>query len=521
MPYSVEQSASCPVSRPWGVIKDDGGVMGCHATQADAEAQQAALYASEPQAKYESIDFSPPQGVREEAKRGLEWRKEHNRGGTAVGVARARDLSNGKSISPETARRMKAYFDRHEVDKQGEGFSPSEDGFPSAGRIAWALWGGDPGQAWANKLVRQMNAEDNAKGSIVAEASANELKLYGPIGYPGVTAQQVKQQLDAADPQRPLLVRIDSEGGSVFDGMSIYDAIAGWPGGSRVVIESAAFSIASFIAMAGESVEITENGYVMIHSPYTLTEGDREDHRKTAELLDKLESSMLAAYSERTGKTADEVKQIMQSETWYTANDAKAAGLVDSVLSSRKQSRTIESQFKMPTRVLASLKVSGDPVGDRSVPKEMTTMATEKVAATAKGIKAKFGKAVSDKLIVKAMEEEMTMEDVAELLMEELKMENEELKMQLAATQEEMAKMKAEYDEEKMKSQEPKEEPAMKARVGVRPVASSVAPIVNAKARWNDAIAVYTAKGMDKASAVRRVNRENPGLREQMLRDRV
>lgn len=88
---------------------------------------------------YEDIDFTPPGGVRNEAARGLEWRREFGRGGTAVGVARARDLSNGTAISPETARRMKAYFDRHEVDKQGEGFRPGEAGFPSAGRIAWAL----------------------------------------------------------------------------------------------------------------------------------------------------------------------------------------------------------------------------------------------------------------------------------------------------------------------------------------------------------------------------------------------
>jgi len=87
----------------------------------------------------EDIDFTPPEGVREEAKRGLAWRDEFNRGGTAVGVARARDLSNGKSISPDTAKRMKAYFDRHEIDKQGKGYRPGEDGFPSAGRIAWAL----------------------------------------------------------------------------------------------------------------------------------------------------------------------------------------------------------------------------------------------------------------------------------------------------------------------------------------------------------------------------------------------
>ena len=112
-------------------------------------------------AKYDHIDFTPPSGVRDEAAKGLAWRDEFNRGGTAVGVARARDLSNGTNISPDTAKRMASYFARHEVDKQGEGFSPGEDGFPSAGRIAWALWGGDPGQAWANKLTTQIDAADN------------------------------------------------------------------------------------------------------------------------------------------------------------------------------------------------------------------------------------------------------------------------------------------------------------------------------------------------------------------------
>lgn len=104
------------------------------------------------------IDFTPPEGVRKEAAKGLEWRREYNRGGTAIGVARARDLSNGAKISPSTARRMKAYFDRHEVDKKGQGWSQGEDGFPSAGRVAWALWGGDHGRSWANSLVEQMNA---------------------------------------------------------------------------------------------------------------------------------------------------------------------------------------------------------------------------------------------------------------------------------------------------------------------------------------------------------------------------
>jgi len=120
-------------------------------------------------AKYDHIDFTPPAGVREEAQKGLDWRSEYGRGGTEVGVARGRDLSNGVNISPDTARRMKAYFDRHEIDKQGEGWSPGQDGFPSNGRIAWALWGGDPGYAWARKLVEQLNAADEENRSMAIE----------------------------------------------------------------------------------------------------------------------------------------------------------------------------------------------------------------------------------------------------------------------------------------------------------------------------------------------------------------
>lgn len=93
----------------------------------------------------------PTESMAAEAKRGLDWREEYGRGGTAVGVARARDISNRVNLSDETIGRMVSYFARHEVDKQGQGWSPSEEGYPSAGRIAWALWGGDPGKSWAEK----------------------------------------------------------------------------------------------------------------------------------------------------------------------------------------------------------------------------------------------------------------------------------------------------------------------------------------------------------------------------------
>jgi len=96
-----------------------------------------------------------PQGAQDEAERGLAWRREFGRGGTEVGIARARDISNGVDLSMDTVRRMNSYFARHEVDKQGEGFRPGEPGYPSNGRVAWALWGGDPAQTWAARLVAQ------------------------------------------------------------------------------------------------------------------------------------------------------------------------------------------------------------------------------------------------------------------------------------------------------------------------------------------------------------------------------
>lgn len=93
----------------------------------------------------------PTQAMADEAQRGLDWRAEFGRGGTEVGVARARDISNRKDLSDDTIGRMVSYFARHEVDKEAQGFRPGEEGYPSAGRIAWALWGGDPGKSWADK----------------------------------------------------------------------------------------------------------------------------------------------------------------------------------------------------------------------------------------------------------------------------------------------------------------------------------------------------------------------------------
>ena len=121
-------------------------------------------------AKYAHIDFTPPQGARESASRGLELRKEHGRGGLSAkqasehgigsGVQRASDLKNGENMSPRTVKRMLSFFKRHEVyKKQGHHKDKS-----SASYISWLLWGGDAGYSWAKKVTAQMDrADEEAK----------------------------------------------------------------------------------------------------------------------------------------------------------------------------------------------------------------------------------------------------------------------------------------------------------------------------------------------------------------------
>jgi len=114
--------------------------------------------------------YKPTQAMRTEAQRGLDWRKEHGRGGTEVGIARARDIANGKNLPLDTVKRMRSFFARHEVDKKAQGFNSGDDGYPSNGRIAWALWGGDAGQTWANRIATSAESDNNRSFDVTTES---------------------------------------------------------------------------------------------------------------------------------------------------------------------------------------------------------------------------------------------------------------------------------------------------------------------------------------------------------------
>lgn len=124
--------------------------------------------------KYD-LDFTPTNSMASEAQRALDWRKEGNRGGTSVGVARARQLVNKQNLSPSTVKRMYSFFSRHEVDKQAQGFSPGEEGYPSPGRVAWGLWGGDAGYSWSKTKVNQMNRIDDEKSMFVLNTTIKKI----------------------------------------------------------------------------------------------------------------------------------------------------------------------------------------------------------------------------------------------------------------------------------------------------------------------------------------------------------
>jgi HK97 family phage prohead protease len=183
MPYFIEQ-----VPTGWNTVKDDGEVLGEHKTKAQAIAQMVAVSLAEgiavggERAVDPNESYSPPAGVAVAAKRALQWISEGLAGDgfTDVGRARAVQLASGADVSGETVNRMISFFARQEDSVKGAtGFNSGEDGFPSAGRVAWDAWGGDAGQSWVNGLP-----EDTRDGLDLIKDTTNEMEDRQMEDYP-------------------------------------------------------------------------------------------------------------------------------------------------------------------------------------------------------------------------------------------------------------------------------------------------------------------------------------------------
>lgn len=162
--------------------------------------------------------YTIPSAVQAEAKKALEWRKEHKRGGTPVGLNTARTLARGGQIGIEKIRHIAKYFPRHEVDKKAKGYKPGDDSFPSNGRIAWALWGGDAGWRWSQNIVDRENkkaltADGYATADYYADPSLYEVETnYDAVVEDFKNAIEAESYGDVDAPEFMVRVRMDGSG---------------------------------------------------------------------------------------------------------------------------------------------------------------------------------------------------------------------------------------------------------------------------------------------------------------------
>ena len=156
-----------------------------------------------------------------------------------------------------------------------------------------------------------------------------EISIYDAIGSFDVNAKQFVDELKEINADT-INLRINSPGGSVIDGNAMFNALQRHPAKVITHIDGLAASMASVIAMAGDEVHMADNALLMIHNPWTFSMGDADELRADADLLDKMSASILSAYG-RSQYEAEEIKDLMDAETWFTAQEAFDAGLVDHI----------------------------------------------------------------------------------------------------------------------------------------------------------------------------------------------
>lgn len=156
-----------------------------------------------------------------------------------------------------------------------------------------------------------------------AESRSAEILIYEDIGdsfwSEGVTAHGLLKELRALGKIDHLDIRINSSGGSVFDGTAIYNALRQHPASKTVHVDGIAASIASIIAMAGDEIRMGEGAWMMIHDPAGLAVGSADEMRATADLLDQIKDQLIGIYATRTGLSDDVIAEMMAAETWMDA----------------------------------------------------------------------------------------------------------------------------------------------------------------------------------------------------------
>ncbi|HDL4910263.1 TPA: Clp protease ClpP [Pseudomonas aeruginosa] len=156
-----------------------------------------------------------------------------------------------------------------------------------------------------------------------------EILLYDEIGAWGITAQQFARELKALGDLSLISLRVHSPGGDVFEGTAIYNLLKHHPARVEGYVDGLAASMATVVLMSCDVIHIPENAMMMVHRPWGIQGGEADDMRRYADLLEKIEGTMVAAYMAKTGKSEEDIKALLKAETWMDGREAVEAGFAD------------------------------------------------------------------------------------------------------------------------------------------------------------------------------------------------
>ena len=340
-----------------------------------------------------------PKYIADAAATGLAYRRD-GLGGPGLAdstITAARRMASG-TVSDEKIILANAWAARHAVDLDAPKNSRRSDpGFPGPGAVAHYLWGIDPvnpapARAWFARQAEKLQAKPTAQMptpswfKISNAGTSAEISIYEEIGMGGVTPASFISQLTALG-KIPITVRINSLGGSVFDGLAIYNLLRDHVGGVTIKIDGVAASMASVVAMAGTRVIMSESALMMIHTPNSEVAGEASDLRNMAQVLDQVKNSLVAAYHRKTKMAPNKIAMMMDAETWMSAPEALALGFIDAV----EKSAVVVAKFdtkRMPTLPAKFKNLMSEPTNIPETPAPVATPATTPTNATAEEVAA-------------------------------------------------------------------------------------------------------------------------------------
>lgn len=188
--------------------------------------------------------------------------------------------------------------------------------------------------------------------NLANKGETSVMSIFDDIGAYGVSAKAFLDDLRSVKGSTVSL-EINSPGGDVFAGLAIYNGLRNSGKTINVKVLGLAASAASLVAMAGDTIEMPENAFLMIHNPWSFAAGDANDMRATADVLDKIGASLATTYANRTGKSEDEISAMLAAETWLTAQEALDMGFATSVVAASPIKASFELD-RLPANVRAS-----------------------------------------------------------------------------------------------------------------------------------------------------------------------